>query len=641
MKGIGVSKQEEPNRIVFWKAWLVMVMSAFFLGLLVSSRDIKAATPSGDFQVNETFPISENDTKPNFDTWSMLDNQQRRFYGFKGQGSLWVKTASLKSHLFINGKSLSLKKMKAGQWARLNIGDLTRNGQNVIQVNPTGNKMVQIKIPYPTIVNKANVKHNQKRDAFKLIDLLIKAEVDHGFPSAQLAVVHNGELLKQSAYGLTNSYTKSGRHLTHGVKVTNHTLYDLASNTKMFATNFAIQKLVSDNKLKLDTKISQIFPSFKDDPADKIKGKTDMTIRTVLEHQAGFPASYEYYDNNYNPNDPKNLQKNDNSLYTQDRSQILDKIIQTPLSYQPGSKTIYSDIDFMLLGLVIEKITGQRLDQYVKDNLYKPLGLTHTTYLPLQNGFNKNQIAATELDGNLSGGTDNWTNIRTNLIQGEVQDPKAYYNMDGVSGHAGLFSDATDLAKLAQVMINKGGYGNAKLFDEDTLDQFLKPKDTDPSYTLGWRRNAANSYEWAFSDLADPSTVGHSGWTGTITVVDPKNNTTVVLLTNERNTPILKAAGNMDAYEGSHYLVAKYGDIVSLAMSVIAGHSKASNNAKLLSVLQQRYHEIKDNKNDRTLGDKKDLAAIYQVVKWRAKHSSYLTHYLHTKEAKRVADYVK
>ena len=108
------------------------------------------------------------------------------------------------------------------------------------------------------------------------------------------------------------------------------------------------------------------------------------------------------------------------------------------------------------LGLIVEQVTGMELDAYVEENIYKPLGLDHIVFNPLQKGFEKDQCAATELNGNSRDGAISFTVNRTDTIQGEVHDEKAFYAMNGVSGHAGLFADAQDLGRLAQVMLNQG-----------------------------------------------------------------------------------------------------------------------------------------------------------------------------------------
>lgn len=601
--------------------------------------------PTGEYQINESFPIDEKDDNPRFDTWSLLDNINRKFYGFKGQGSVWIHSNNPKEFkLYINGNNVSLSKAKKNKWIKLNISKYTKNGNNALQISPqksvSDSDKIDVKLPYPTLVD--NTKNYRNNDTFKAMDSLIKAEIKNGYPSAQIVVIHNGQIIKHSAYGTTNAYTQDGEQLKGSSKVTNTTLYDLASNTKMWATNMAIQKLVSEKKLNIDAKVNTIYPNFKDKESDKIKGKSDLTIRDILMHQAGFPADPQYHNNNYDPSNSNEHKKNVNPVYTQNRKDILEKIIDTPLQYKPGTKTIYSDVDYMLLGLIIEKITGEREDQYVENNIYKPLGLTHLMYKPLEKGVAKNNIAATELNGNSRDGQIDFNNIRHYTLQGQVHDEKAYYTMNGVSGHAGLFGDASDLAILAQMVINRGGYGNHKVFDEDTLNEFIKPKSTNSSYGLGWRRQASNAYGWAFSSLADASTIGHTGWTGTLTVVDPHDNTAVILLTNERNTPILRPATTKTAndFAGGHYLLSKYGDIASFAFAAINNDKKSANDAKLISLLIQRYNEIQKNKNDQTNADKADLCGIYDSVVSR-KHNKAIKKFLSSTTGKTIANYVK
>lgn len=630
----------------------VLMLSSVSVGTVkMNTQKISAATlkqgisPSGQYQIDEQFPINEKDDNKSFDTWSLLDNINRKFYGFKGQGSVYLKTNNPKHFdLFVNGKRVSLKGVNSEEWTAISIGKLTKNGNNALQIS--GNKSltardnIDIKVPYPTLIDKT--KEYRNNDAFKTMDDLINKEIKAGFPSAQIVVVHNGQIIKRSAYGRVNSYNQQGKRIYNAPKVTNDTLYDLASNTKMWATNMAIQKLVSEGKLNIDAKVNSIFPNFQDKASDKIKGKSDLTIRDILMHQAGFPADPQYHNNNYDPKNPTKPGKNSNPVYTQDRKDILNKIIATPLQYKPGTKTIYSDVDYMLLGLIIEKITGQREDQYVENNIYKPLGLTHIMYNPLDKGISKDQIAATELNGNSRDGVVNFNNIRHNTLQGQVQDEKAFYTMKGVSGHAGLFSNATDLAVLAQMVINRGGYGNHMIFDENTLDEFIKPKSTNPSYGLGWRREATDWYGWAFSGLSDASTIGHTGWTGTLTVVDPHDNTAVVLLTNERNTPILKpeTLATANDFAGGHYLLSKYGDIASLAFAAINNDKVSANNAKLISLTRQRYNEIQKNKGDDTNADKADLCGIYDAMISRRKKNNEIDHFLKSDMGKEITNYV-
>lgn len=146
--------------------------------------------------------------------------------------------------------------------------------------------------------------------------------------------------------------------------------------------------------------------------------------------------------------------------------------------------------------------------------------------------------------------------------------------MNGISGHAGLFSNASDLAVLTQITLNRGGYEENKFFDEDTMEEFIKPKDGDPSYGLGWRRKGSSQYSWAFSPIADSSTIGHTGWVGTLTVIDPVNNISIVLLTNTKNSPVLNKDENPNDFVGNHFLTGGYGLISTLSFDSIDNSNK-------------------------------------------------------------------
>lgn len=373
-----------------------------------------------------------------------------------------------------------------------------------------------------------------------------------------------------------NSYNQDGTLKTDSNEVTTDTLYDIASNTKMYSTNYAIQKLVSDGTIKISDKITKFFPEFVDGENDPIKGKANLTIQNILEHQAGFPADPQYHNNKFNQETQKPDQNVDNPLYSQDKETTKEMILKTPLQYEPGSKTVYSDVDYMLLGLIIEEVTGMDLDDYVENTFYKPLGLKNIVYNPLEKGFEKENIAATELNGNSRDGAISFENIRDYTIQGEVHDEKAYYSMDGVSGHAGLFANAEDLAKLAQVMLNDGGYGNNKFFSKNTIDEFTKRKSSSPTWGLGWWREGDNGRVWYFGTQSSENTIGHQGWTGTLTVIDPESELVVVLLTNKINSPVIDNTKNANTFFGNKFTTATLGTIPTLVYeSIIHDNNEA------------------------------------------------------------------
>ncbi|WP_176691696.1 penicillin binding protein PBP4B [Superficieibacter electus] len=378
----------------------------------------------------------------------------------------------------------------------------------------------------------------------------IQQQVDAGYPGMNVLILKDNHIVLQKAWGYAKKYEGSTL-LSTPVKATPETLYDLASNTKMYATNFALQKLVYEGKININDTVAHYLPGFADRPTDKIKGKDTLRIVDILHHTAGFPADPQY------PN-----KKVAGTLYSQNKATTLEMIKRTPLEYAPGSRHVYSDVDYMILGFIIESVTGQPLDHYVEENIYRPLGLTHTVFNPLQKGFQPAQIAATELHGNTRDGVIDFPNVRTYTLQGEVHDEKAWYSMGGVSGHAGLFSNTGDIAILMQVMLNGGHYKNVTLFDQKTTEAFTRSSSADPTYGLGWRVNANASMTSTFGMLATPQTYGHTGWTGTLTVIDPQKHMAIVVLSNKPHSPVADPHVNPNLFVSGQLPAATYGWIV-------------------------------------------------------------------------------
>ena len=221
---------------------------------------------------------------------------------------------------------------------------------------------LQNKTKYPTL---SSIKKPEEVgfSARKLndVDLFIEDEIGNGFPGAVLLIIKNGKIVKNTSYGYKKKYDGPNL-LKHPQKMNRDTMFDLASNTKMYAVNYALQKLVSEGRIYLDQPISHYIPEFMDQPNDLIKGKDTLRITDLLHHIAGFPPSVHYY----NP-------EKAGELYSQDRSTMLAKIIRTPLQHIPGTTQVYSDIDYMLLGFIIERITEQRLDLYVENTILSHL----------------------------------------------------------------------------------------------------------------------------------------------------------------------------------------------------------------------------------------------------------------------------
>ena len=370
------------------------------------------------YQIEKSFPVS----KENFDD-SILTNQMFEFKAFKNQGYIILEYENFdNADIYINGIRLKTDDLKGKGTKKIDISKITKNDKNIFQISNLNGK-VNVKIPYPTITeNKKEKSYND--ETVKFLDEFIKAEVKAGLPSAQIAVIKDGNLEILSSYGYVNNYNQDGTEIKDKVKVTDKTVYDLACNTKMYAVNYAIMKLVSEKKLNLDDYVYKFYPEFKGNNKEKVQ------ISDLLKHQAGFPPDPQYFNDKYDKDDGIPNGKND--LYAIGKENVVKAIMKTPLIYEPKTSTKYSDVDYMFLGLIVEKVTSQDLDTYLKENFYNKLNLKRTTFNPLKNGINKNETAATELNGNTRDNTIDFINARKYTIQGEVHDEKAYYSMKGV-----------------------------------------------------------------------------------------------------------------------------------------------------------------------------------------------------------------
>ncbi|QEJ98542.1 penicillin binding protein PBP4B [Treponema phagedenis] len=606
-----------------------------------------------EFQVDTVFPIDFS----NYDD-SILTNNFISFIGFSEQGKLYFTAKGIKNfNLYVNGYNINTKKICDQENTCIDISTITKNGKNIlyignIQIVKKGDQKTETKpflklqIPYPEIIYKPTNIGTVDYRAFQLVDSIINAEVQNGFPGAQLVIVKDGKLLKSSSYGNISTVDIFGKPVKKPIPVTNSTLFDLASNTKIYAANFALQKLIYEQKISIHDRVVSFFPEFVDSKKAKFTGKKYITIHDLLTHQAGFPAGARYFAKISKPLTKTIRKKNskgkiryvtvvsDEVLSPRERTFRL--IMETPLVYKPGTQVLYSDIDYLLLTFIIEKITKMPLDEYVTKNFYKPLNLNSICFEPLKHNFMLDEIAATAITGNTASSTDENKNLRRFFIHGTVHDEEAFHSMEQVSGHAGLFANAESLAVLAQVMLNRGGYGTIKLFDENTVSLFASQSYISPSYGLGWRRQGAQNYAWAFSPLADSNTVGHTGWTGTLTVIDPKKNLIIILLTNAKNTPYPDKKRSAVKTEGDYYLAKCYGAITTILYNAFENTDKDFFDFMLIELVEKKYAMLKAIKNFNNSGYIKDLRALMDTVKSSAKHSSKLRAFLKSPTGKAI-----
>ena len=280
-------------------------------------------------------------------------------------------------------------------------------------------------------------------------DVMEKAIADKAFPGATLAVGYRGKVAVH-AFGKLSYDAKAAA-------VVPATMYDIASLTKVVATTTLVAKLAEGDfavPLDLDAKVERYLPEWASGPNAEWRHK--VTVRHLLTHTSGLPAFKEYWRTSKSKQD------------------TLTKIFAEPLEYEPGTKEIYSDLGIILMAEIIERLTGRTLDDLARSYIFSPLGMNDTMYRPPKKLWPS--IAPTEIDNNL----------RHRLVQGEVHDENAFA-IGGVSGHAGIFSTAPDLAAFCQMLLNGGVYAHQRILRRATVAQFTTPQQlSGGTRTLGW-----------------------------------------------------------------------------------------------------------------------------------------------------------
>lgn len=321
----------------------------------------------------------------------------------------------------------------------------------------------------------------------KIDEVMQKAINDSVFPGGVVGVMRNGALIWQQSYGY-HDYSK-----TKAVQP-NH-VYDLASISKIMATTTSIMKLVDEGKISLDDPVSKYIPEY-----DRGK-KREITIRHFLLHTSGLPAFRIYVD----------------KLRT--RQELIEAVRNEPLINDPGEEYVYSDLGFILLAEIIHEVSGKRIDEFVRDEFFDPMGMTSTTYNPEHLGTLTTRIPPTEID----------TVYNRGLVHHRVHDERAYF-MDGVSGHAGLFSCVQDMAKYFFMLLNDGVYGGHQYFSPEIIDLFTSHQSPINQRGLGFDRKS-EGFSTA-GTLTSENSFGHTGFTGTSFWVDPNENIAIIILTN-------------------------------------------------------------------------------------------------------------
>jgi len=334
---------------------------------------------------------------------------------------------------------------------------------------------------------------------FSKVDTLMHRAVEEGvFPGAVLLIAAEDKVLSHRAYG--HASLIPSRQL-----MTTDTLFDLASLTKPLATTMAIMTLAADGKLRIDQEIGDILGLGRDNP------KAGITLRQLLSHSSGMPAYQPYFERlrAYPPGERKKIL----------RGWLLDE----PLAAAPGEAALYSDLGFMLLEWIIEKASGQGLDEFVLANVYKPLGLVFTGFRPFNSRSlpEPGMIAATE--------ECPW---RKKVLCGEVHDDNAYA-VGGVCGHAGLFGTAEELYGLLK-MILKSYRGEAEtgIFSRELMTAFLTRQESPRGTTWALGFDTPSEEGSSAGRYFSKKSVGHLGFTGVSFWMDLERGIIVLLLTN-------------------------------------------------------------------------------------------------------------
>lgn len=381
---------------------------------------------------------------------------------------------------------------------------------------------------------------------FAHIDAYILNQIkEKNIPGVVLCISKDNQILYQQAYGMaqryqlqinekikTNDYLekiKIGKKLLlNAPPMTCDHLFDLASLTKVLATTFAVMLLKDWGHINLDEPISTYLAAF------RRFDKAPITIRHLLSHSAGFQSWLPLY------------------YHAQNSEEALRTISELPLAYQIGKKRCYSDLGFIILGCLVEYLSQQRLNVFLEENLYQPLGLKDTLFAPSSklvrvaatshgNPFEYKMIAENNFEFACKEKIEDFTLWREYTLVGEVNDANCYHVFSGISGHAGLFSTGKDISCLLWLLFNEGRYADQPLLKPETIHQFIS-KDK-YQHGLGWAMtDDGQAGSLPLGDLKNSSllrgAMGHTGFTGTFVFAIPQRKFSMVLLTNIQNLGI-------------------------------------------------------------------------------------------------------
>ena len=356
-------------------------------------------------------------------------------------------------------------------------------------------------VPTPTAIHTSEPIGETPPSLAAAVDTAMQRAIQRNWlPGGVVLVRHKGAQILLAAYGLSYKYDSRDQLSDTPVSAQTDTLYDLASISKLFTTT-CVMRLVEQNRLALDELVATWLPDF------AAGGKSNVSLRQLLTHTSGLPDYLPLWSLEPTPD------------------ARVQRVLATPVIHTPGTVYLYSDLGLIALGHLVEVVSAATLDRVVRDMVTSPLQLADAQYRPPAEL--KPRIAATEDEEALGRG----------MVWGEVHDENAW-SLGGVAGHAGVFSTARDLGRFAQLYLAGGELDGARLLQADTVAEMTRNQIPGIDWRgLGWELNQT----YYMGHLASPETYGHTGFTGTSLVIDPRRELIVVLLTNRvhptRNGP--------------------------------------------------------------------------------------------------------
>jgi CubicO group peptidase (beta-lactamase class C family) len=336
------------------------------------------------------------------------------------------------------------------------------------------------------------------QDRLNQVSVVIKEAIARkDFPGAVLLVSRKGQVVLREAYG-ESQWVPQHKPMTADM------IFDMASLTKPIATATSIMILAEQGKLSIYEKVKDYVPEFEPYVDDKGKLGEDARLWHLLTHTSGLPP--------YTP--AEEVEKKYGRPCPVDT--LVIHIGQLKKETPPGEKFTYSCLGYITLGYIVKKVTGKTIAEFAEENIFKPLKMRHTFYNPAPRYLNL-CVPTQVYDGN--------------PLVGVVHDPLARLQ-GGISGNAGLFSTADDLAVFAQMLLNKGEFGGARILSPLTVERMtsIYPKAAFAGRGLGW--DISSAYASSAGDLFGPRSYGHTGYTGTSIWIDPETETVLVFLTN-------------------------------------------------------------------------------------------------------------